>query len=130
MKSGKVKWFILFGLIGLVYSSSLVFTPKADALQFDFSFQDGTKTVTGSIFGLVANASGQMATSVTITSAPWSNVGLGEGLDTTQWTGGAYTNSWDVDSGGNLTRYLYLNDTPILGGFFDEFYMKYDGGLA
>ncbi len=123
MKKGIVKGLILFGLIVFVNSINLVCTPKAQALQFDFSFtaQDG-RTVAGTILGLVANANGQQAKSVMITSAPWPDVGLGEGLDATKWKDGSLDpHYWDVDSSGNLTDFNFWYATKVNSGKFDEF---------
>ncbi len=120
MKKGIVKGLILFGLIVFVNSISIVCTPKAQALQFDFSFTQAGRTVTGTISGLVANASGQQATSVTITSAPWPDVGLGEGLDATKWKGGLIEHFWNVDSSGNLTDYNFWYSTTATSGYSDE----------
>lgn len=74
--------------LAIFLTAFALFASSANALVFDFSFDGDDNgppsvvgTVTGKIYGLVDNLSGQVATSIILTSFP---AGLGGALSTTE----------------------------------------------
>ncbi len=124
-RSGYVRlksWFS----IELLIISILVFTPKTDAASFKFSFSNSSnETVTGTIFGLVDNGVSQQASHVVLDSVTnWTNLGLGEGVDTMQGSAprAAQQNTWTV-VGGIVTSFHYGATTDLNGSSIDDLYM-------
>jgi hypothetical protein len=81
-------------------------------VTFDFSFTNGTATVTGEIDGLTAGGTGEAATHVFIDSAPFP-IGFTLPHDTINDT--VLHNSFDVNASGQITSFAY---NAFAGGGF------------
>jgi hypothetical protein len=93
---------LFVAITGLAIST--LWPAPSNALTFNFSFTNGTGTVTGEIDGLTAGGTNEAATHVFIDSAPFS-IGFTLPHDTIGDT--IANNSFNVNASGQITSFAY-----------------------